>query len=396
GQEIRVDNQFYSDASYGIEQIAFADGTVWDRAAILSHLTTSTDGVDVVTGTTGADYLRGLGGNDSLDGLAGDDELRGDSGDDDLTGGAGNDALIGGTGTDVAHFAGAQADYQLSTANGVVSITDTAPTVDGDDGTDTLSGIETLAFGDGSTMSIVSPIVLDLDGNGPSFTSIAASTASIDLSGDGVADKASWIGSGDAFLFLDRNHDGTMSGVAEMSFIGDRPDAGSDLEGLTAFDTNGDGALSAGDASFQDFGLWQDANGNGQVDTGETHSLADAGIASVSLSRAPTQAQWAWGSSIVLNSGTFTRSDGSAGTLADVALAFEAGSPGARLASGPVSTGRSSDQRAQVYARQLIDAIASFEPETPGFLDLSNAGATGNTPVVGLVGRPIWSELRSS
>jgi len=380
-----------------IEQVRFADGTIWYEADLLARATVPTDGDDVFYGDEAGQTLIGGVGNDTLNGGGGDDTLVGGAGNDDLTGGAGNDALLGRVGTaDVAHFAGAQSTYQLSTVNGVVTITDTAPTVDGDDGTDTLVGVEILAFGDGTTMSIVSPIVLALDGNAPTFTPTANSNASIDLNGDGVADKASWIGSGDAFLFLDRNHDGSMSGVGEMRFIDDKPDAGSDLEGLAAFDTNGDGALSAGDAGFQDFGLWQDANGNGQVDTGETHSLADAGIASVNLSRTPTQSQWAWGSSIVLNSGTFTRADGSTGALADVALAFEAGSPSTHLASGPVSIGGSSDQRAQVYARQLIDAIASFEPETPGFLDIANAGPTGNGHIVGLVGRPTWSELRSS
>jgi hypothetical protein len=42
-----------------------------------------------------------------------------------------------------------------------------------------------------------------------------------DIDGDGIADDTSWIGATEAFLFLDR--DGTVSGIAELSFRRKRP-----------------------------------------------------------------------------------------------------------------------------------------------------------------------------
>ncbi|MEZ0277004.1 MAG: hypothetical protein ACAH88_18995, partial [Roseimicrobium sp.] len=41
--------------------------------------------------------------------------------------------------------------------------------------------------------------------------------------------------------------------------------------------------LDSADEMFANFGVWQDANGNGLSDAGEFQSLADLGIASISL-----------------------------------------------------------------------------------------------------------------
>ena len=93
-------------------------------------------------GTGGDDALPGAGdnsGNDLLQGLAGNDAL---------TGGAGNDTLEGGTGSDYADFAGSLANYQFgTTAQGYLTVTDLNAS-DGDTGTDTLKGMETLNFND--------------------------------------------------------------------------------------------------------------------------------------------------------------------------------------------------------------------------------------------------------
>ncbi|MFA5969200.1 MAG: hypothetical protein WC816_08165 [Sphingomonas sp.] len=313
-----------------------------------------TSGADAITGTSrgeslygqeGADTINSAGGNDFIDGGSGDDLLNGGNGNDYLLGGAGDDSLTGGAGDDIlegddgadtAIYAGVQSDYQLATVDGFLTVTDLAPGVDGDDGTDQLTGIETLAFKDGS-ISIGAPIVLDLDGNGVALTSIGAA-ARFDLNGDGIRDASSWISSGDAFLFLDRNHDGSVSGVEELSFVGDKAGATSDLDGLGAFDTNADGQLSADDAAFQDFGLWRDADGNGQVGIGEILTLASAGIEAINLSRSPTNSAWAWGSGVVLNNGNFTYADGSTGSLADVALAYRPGTIGgaSSITSAPI------------------------------------------------------------
>src|SRR5206468_1758530 len=106
------------------------------------------------------------------------------------------------------------------------------------------------------SMSILSPIILDLGGDGVRLTSVRNSDVRFDMNTDGRADATGWIGQGDAFLFLDRDGDGTVSGADELSFVDDKADAASDLDGLAVYDSNHDGKLSAADSRFADFHLW--------------------------------------------------------------------------------------------------------------------------------------------
>ncbi len=93
--------------------------------------------------------LRGSHHADQLTGDAGANTLSGDAGDDTLKGGAGNDELTGGEGNDVAVFAGNSSDYTLVTDSvfGTVTVTDNN-LANGDEGTDVLTGVESLEFAD--------------------------------------------------------------------------------------------------------------------------------------------------------------------------------------------------------------------------------------------------------
>ncbi|NGZ98294.1 MAG: hypothetical protein CV089_19580 [Nitrospira sp. WS110] len=80
-----------------IEQIQFADGTVWEAAAIQERLRPTITGTaddDTLVGTEENDRFLGLSGDDQLAGLAGNDELDGGRGADRLTGGSGDDQYI--------------------------------------------------------------------------------------------------------------------------------------------------------------------------------------------------------------------------------------------------------------------------------------------------------------
>lgn len=90
-----------------------------------------------------------LNGISMIDGLAGADNIVGSDGDDLLLTGTGNDTLDGSSGTDIAHFAGAMATYSIVKTGDIVVVKDLATTVNGNDGTDTLRGIEVLRFLDG-------------------------------------------------------------------------------------------------------------------------------------------------------------------------------------------------------------------------------------------------------
>ena len=168
------------------------------------------------------------------------------------------------------------------------------------------------------------PVVLDLDGDGAEFLSTAAGVA-YDY-GSGLVSTA-WVGPDDGLLAIDRNGDGLVTG-AEIVFGGN---AASDLQGLAAqYDSNGDGQLSAADAAFAQFGVWQDANSNGVTDAGEFRSLADMGIASVSLVSDGQTATAANGDVTVHGSTTYTRTDGTTGTVADASFATAAARAAAR------------------------------------------------------------------
>jgi|GEM_PF-3479421 len=83
-----------------------------------------------------------------LAGGAGDDNLNGGAGADTFEGGAGNDTIVGGSGRDIATFMGLSGDYQITTVNGVTTIVDMDTVWAGDEGTDTISGVEKIWFSD--------------------------------------------------------------------------------------------------------------------------------------------------------------------------------------------------------------------------------------------------------
>jgi len=99
GDSITIKN-WYSNESYRVEQLVFADGTIWDKAKLTA------DGT-VVTGTSGNDTLNGLSGyNNTLIGGDGNDTLNGSNFSDTLIGGAGDDILHGYTSSGYYDVAG--------------------------------------------------------------------------------------------------------------------------------------------------------------------------------------------------------------------------------------------------------------------------------------------------
>lgn len=98
---LRVENHFSDESYYGIDQVKFADGTIWDKAYLFTLQMAGSNDSQSIYGTSGDDTLLGLGGNDDIDGRNGNDTLDGGSGSDELQGSDGNDILIGGTGDDV-------------------------------------------------------------------------------------------------------------------------------------------------------------------------------------------------------------------------------------------------------------------------------------------------------
>ena len=153
--QLRVRHYFSNDgaSSYAVENIKFADGTVWDVAAVKGKVTVGTAGNDylygyagndTLDGEGGNDYLYGNNGNDTLNGGAGNDWLYGQGGNDTLNGGAGVDRLYGGAGNDTLN-GGSGNDWLYGQGGN--------DTLDGGSGNDYLeggSGADTYLFGKGS------------------------------------------------------------------------------------------------------------------------------------------------------------------------------------------------------------------------------------------------------
>lgn len=343
--------QLTTYGDYGIDRFVFDDTTVWDRATYMAaaYADLPTSGNDTI-------WLANI--NSTIDALAGDDTIHGGYANDRITGGAGDDMIYGSWGSDTLVLAGDQSDYSIATVGGAVTITDNAPTVDGNDGTDTISGIETVEFKGAVQVGVSSPIVLDMDGDGVHLVHNRETNVAFDWNKDGLADQTGWISAGDAFLAIDRDGDGTVSGANELSFVDDKAAAKSDLDGLSAFDSNGDGVLSADDQRFSSFLVWQDANSNGIADAGETHTLAEAGVSSIGLSGSAVNRSWGWDDSITVNTGAFTRTDGSIGALSDVAFTYTAATA----------------------AQQMVQAMNSFGVQSAGDVSAFKVEAAERMP----------------
>ena len=126
----------------------------------------------------------------------------------------------------------------------------------------------------------ITPIVIDLDGNGIHTIARSDSAGSFDLFGNGAAVKSGWISSGDGFLAVDINGNGKIDGISEL-FGGNAKGAG--FANLASYDSNHDGVVNSLDADFGKLMIWQDANGNHSTDAGELRTLAQAGVASLTV-----------------------------------------------------------------------------------------------------------------
>lgn len=343
---------------------------------------------DSLSGGAGDDVLRGRAGDDTLAGGAGNDILYGVAGDDTYLFGVGDgqdvvreydgwsyggtDTVQLGAGITSADVTVVRADSErdlvlilnatgdrLTLDNSIVGGGERVEYVRFADGTvwdhnqlmmlssppnalavtsepNGLEAAEAATFArTGATSSILTStsntgsattIVLDLNGDGETGVTQGSSKAKFDWDGDGKRDRTAWIGKGDGLLVFDRNGDGKMSGASELSFSNDKPAARSGLAGLSAFDSNGDGLFSALDKEWASFRVWADKDRDGKVDKRELKTLADVGIASIDLLSQATNSAWNSGEVATVNTGTFTRTNGSLGGIGDVMLSYLASS----------------------------------------------------------------------
>jgi VCBS repeat-containing protein len=134
--------------------------------------------------------------------------------------------------------------------------------------------------GNTSVPAGLDPIVLDLGGDGIDLSA----SVSFDLNADGVAEQIAWAGPEDGILTLDLDGSGVIEDGSEVftPWFGDGGYENA-LAALASLDSNGDGALDANDAAFEDILVWIDANSDGLSQAGELLSLDELDITSIDL-----------------------------------------------------------------------------------------------------------------
>lgn len=214
-------------------------------------------GNDTLLGGRGNDILSGGADNDTLSGDDGHDTLNGDDGDDMIAGGAGDDDIDGGTGTDTAVYAGDLSDYSFSFGVGEITVTDTVTSgAHGDEGTDTVTGVEQFQFADTT--------VLFVDGTGGIDGSFTTISDAVDAAGSIGGHVTILVAAGtyEENVVIDRGDLSLLSLDGAGTTIIDGQDAGSELGAVQV--TNGSDNVTIGGID-QGFTI-QGINGNGSIE----------------------------------------------------------------------------------------------------------------------------------
>ncbi|MEJ0038724.1 MAG: calcium-binding protein [Gammaproteobacteria bacterium] len=139
------------------------------------------------------------------------------------------------------------------------------------------------------SLQTVSPLILDLDGDGVETVSSSAGVH-FDHDANGLAEATGWVGADDGLLVRDLNGNGLIDNGHELfgnnTLLPNGTYAGNGFEALKALDSNSDTKISSSDSAFSQLRIWKDANGNGLVDSGELLTLSQAGVSSISTAYA--------------------------------------------------------------------------------------------------------------
>ncbi|MDC0657826.1 hypothetical protein N6L27_07465 [Leisingera sp. SS27] len=160
----------------------------------------------------------------------------------------------------------------------------------------------------------ISPLVIDLDGDGIELLSLEHSDVHFDLDNNGFAEKTGWVSPDDALLALDLNNNGVIDNQAEL--FGNDVGHENGFSKLSELDSNGDGIIDASDDQFSDLLLWQDLNSSGTSEENELQGLSQAGLIRIDLNAA-TVSETNEGN-LISDRSSVTWSDGSSSSIEDV------------------------------------------------------------------------------
>ena len=176
---------------------------------------------------------------------------------------------------------------------------------------------------DGREYSIYDPLIINLDGKGlnvASFKNIDG--VMLDIDGDGIANKSSWVAAGNGVLFFDANDNNQFDDATELfsdsRVLSNGKVAENGFEAAKHYDTDGNLIIDQNDADFHKFKvLVVDENGEEHV-----LSLSDLGIVALNLNYENTDKYLGDGNSIT-QIATYTKADGTTGQIGDVNFSYD-------------------------------------------------------------------------
>lgn len=141
----------------------------------------------------------------------------------------------------------------------------------------------------GFSYAYISPVVLDLDGNGQIDASggtwlahdgfiEGAKTAMFDINGDSFDDIVEWVGPNDGILIKEDN----IPGIDGRDFFGNHNGFDNGFEELSLLDVNKDNVLTGEELSG--LKVWVDKNGDAKATPSEIKSLSELGITEITVS----------------------------------------------------------------------------------------------------------------
>jgi hypothetical protein len=134
---------------------------------------------------------------------------------------------------------------------------------------------------------LISPLVLDLDGNGVQTLSLKQTYIHFDHDNNGFLEQTGWVGSGDGLLILDLNGNGSVDSGAELfgsnTLLPDGQLAADGFMALAMYDSNTDQRIDHLDPVWNRLRVWKDQNSNATTEPGEWLSMADLQIKALHL-----------------------------------------------------------------------------------------------------------------
>lgn len=176
------------------------------------------------------------------------------------------------------------------------------------------------SFNEAATTPPVSPLVLDLDGDGVELTSLTDSGAAPvywDIDNDGFREASAWVKADDGLLVRDVNSNGVIDNHSELFGT-------AEIDGFTilsALDDYYDNKITSADSAWSSLKVWRDLNQDGVSQSNELSSLSALNITEISLNANYTNYEIA-GNPVIRDS-TYKLANGTTRTVVDALFKFD-------------------------------------------------------------------------